>query len=139
MTDAKRININGFLVPSSYHNALDLLVDALRYGEISMIEQETRFHPKGGSLDRQTPVGYFLTADQCSDYIMSEAPVDYYGVINFEAMFSMHIGDITEIQSWFSVLKEKVTEDNANEVRLEMIEWLEQLKELRPDYPNPAL
>jgi hypothetical protein len=138
MTDLKRININGFAVPASYHYALDLLIEALRYGEISMIEQEVHFHSKGSSLDRHTPVGYFLTSDQRSDYVVAEAPVEYYGVANFEAMFSMHVGDIAEIQSWFSVLKETVTEDNANEVRLEMIEWLKQLKELRPDYPNPA-
>src|SRR5476651_417271 len=139
--EVARIDINGFKVPATYHDALLLLIDALTYGEVNMGWSDMVRFMGGTMLDKQTPVGFFLTADQIRDYTKSPSPVEEYGAINFETMFSMHIDDIVEIQSWFNVLKDKVKDQNEdpNTARVDMIEWIRTLLDLRVDYPNPAI
>jgi hypothetical protein len=138
--ETKLIDINGFQVPSSYHHALNMLIDALVYGEVNMGWRDI-VNNGGTTLDMQSPVGFFLTTQQIDEYTKLQAPVEDIGEVNFEAMFSMHVDDITEVQSWFSHLKEQVTagHDDANEARLAMIDWLKTLIDLRPDYQNPAI
>jgi hypothetical protein len=134
------ITINGFNVPSSYHQALSTLIDALTYGDISMSTKDVWIGPDGNQLDVESPAGFFLTTSQITDYISVSEPIEVFGEINFEAMSGMRLADLIEIQTWFNELKSKVsiTANDANEVRLEMIDWLTTLQELRTDYPNPA-
>jgi hypothetical protein len=95
-------------------------------------------------LDTYSPAGYFLTVDQVDLYVNSEDPFEEFGRINFMAMYGMKVEDMVEIQSWYNEVKTHHLQEDEEKVdwqaaRLEMMGFLEQLKEHRPNYENPGL
>lgn len=140
--EPKKIFLKGFTVPATFHDALQILIDGLKYGEIGYGRSHV-VHGTHQQIDTYSPAGFFLTVDQVELYVNSEDPFDEFGRINFAAMYGMKVDDMIEIQSWYNEVKthhlqvdEKVDWQAA---RLEMMEFLEQLKEHRPNYENPGL
>lgn len=145
MSDAqepKKIFLKGFTVPASFHDALQLIIDGLKYGEMGYGKAHV-VHGEHQVLDTMSPAGFFLTEEQVALYVDSKDPFDEFGELNFMATYGMKVDDMIEVQSWFNEVKthhfvddEKVDWQAA---RLEMMDFLEQLKEHRPNYDNPGL
>jgi hypothetical protein len=141
MTEPKKIDINGFMVPASYHDALQILIDGLRYGEYGygMPRVVTGFVDK---LDASSPAGFLLTERQVNIYVNGEMPFFAEGELNFMTMYSMNLEEMVEIQTWYKHIETKYNVGATPDwqaARLEMMDFLENLRELRVNYDNPGL
>jgi hypothetical protein len=141
MDEPKKIDVNGFMVPASYHDALQILIDGLRYGEYGygMPRVVRGFVDK---LDRSSPAGFLLTEKQVDLYVNCEMPFMVQGELNFMTMYGMGVEDMVEIQTWYNHLQNQYgvgTNPDWQAARLEMMEFLEGLRDLRVNYDNPGL
>lgn len=130
--------------PQTYHEALQRIRDALKYGEISFGFPDYVEIGPHNRYDRRGPLGYMLTTDEF--YLITQTTQPHLNAANvLQKAFSMNMPEIIELISYWNLLdarrtgglpKERV---DAQEARLAYDEFLESLLDNRVDYHNPEL
>jgi hypothetical protein len=93
-------------------------------------------------LDASSPAGFLLTERQVNIYVNGEMPFFAEGELNFMTMYSMNLEEMVEIQTWYKHIETKYNVGATPDwqaARLEMMDFLENLRELRVNYDNPGL
>jgi hypothetical protein len=133
--------------PKTYHEALQRLREALKYGEISFGYPEyvlTDPNKPNFRYDKHGPFGAMLTQDEFQQLVSTAQPHIYLKQM-LQRAFSMEMNEIIELISYWNLLdahrkaglpKERI---DAQEARLAYDAFLESLLVNREDYPNPEL
>jgi hypothetical protein len=134
------ININGYIVPATFHDALKKILVAIKEGRVKA--KAARRYVKQVNLAGDTcmcAIGALLTREQLAE-ILDEGMngkglsrlATWFGARNIEAMTAMTSWD----SGWLQANFDSYAEDDAMpafEVRL--LRYMDE----KPNYPNPAI
>jgi hypothetical protein len=144
------ININGFDVPATFHDAIFKIKDGFQKGMISFYT-DTFCVTHDAIKDKNvfSAVGYLLTRKQrmiidelqLSDgavLFTDEQVIKLVGEANLSAMLGMTLKDASDLKVQFEEISEGIGINSIEIVRQNFNKYLNNLL-ARPNYENPAL
>jgi hypothetical protein len=146
------VEINGFRVPATFHDAILKIKDGFQKGKVSFVSTGN-YETKDYFNDKNVccPIGYLLTSQQrkqfqllddefnISNDINNNEVWDHFGNDNLYAMLSMHFEQADDLQTSFDEIGMKLHNgDNDKECRTSFTRYLNGLL-AQPNYDNPAL
>jgi hypothetical protein len=146
------VEINGFRVPATFHDAILKIKDGFQKGKISFVSTG-HYEIVDSHSDKNVccPIGYLLTSRQrkqfqnldedhnISNDINNDAVWDFIGNDNLHAMLGMYFDHADHLQSVFDEVGVKWHNgDSSKECRTAFNRYLNGLL-AEPNYDNPAL
>jgi hypothetical protein len=144
------VNINGFDVPASFHDAIRKIKDGFQKGKISFyLGGYFTAHEPDRNANAFSAIGYLLTRKQrqiINKLQEQQQPVIFtdnairqmFGDNNLEGMMSMTVDDAADLQLNFEAIADTAIVDGNEAARIQFNEHLNKLLR-RSNYENPAL